>query len=273
MPTQVKELGGTIRGSRDKATIVINGRRLAFKSEGSGSPSVIFETGLGAESDEWDNVQRTVAEHLGTICYDRAGRGESEAARLGRDAYTMVDDLHELLHAARVPSPYILVGHSLGGLLTRIFAHRYRDEVAGIILVDSMHEDQFDVFGGAFPPPVPSDPPELVGLRQFWTGGWRDIDATEERIDLPAVIRQGREVDSLADLPLHVITAGSFLNGPLVPPAERQILQHKWEELQAKFLRLSTRATQTFARDCGHFIQRERPDVIVRAILELERRA
>ncbi|MFL6720455.1 MAG: alpha/beta fold hydrolase [Sphingomonas sp.] len=271
MLTQVTEAATAIRGS--DGTEIINGRLLAFKVEGSGSPSVIFETGLGAESDEWEHVQRTVAQHSGTFRYDRAGRGASDPARPGRDAYTMVDDLHELLHTVRVPVPYVLVGHSLGGLLTRVFAKRYPEEVAGMVLVDSMHEDQFDVFGGAFPPPGPGDPPQLIGLRHFWTGGWKEFESTAERLNLPETVRQGREVESLGDLPVHVITAGTFLNGPFVPPSERGRLQFKWEELQAKFLRLSSRTKQSFVRDCGHFVQRERPEVIVQAILDIQRSA
>jgi pimeloyl-ACP methyl ester carboxylesterase len=75
----------------------------------------------------------------------------------------MVDDLHKLLGAAEIPGPYVLVGHSFGGLLMRLYASRHRDEVAGLVLVDSMHEDQFDVFGEMFPPPSPADP---LALRQ-----------------------------------------------------------------------------------------------------------
>lgn len=253
-------------------TLLINGRHLSFNLCGNGSPSVVFETGLGAESEEWIAVQLAVAEHSCTVRYDRAGRGASDPARPGRDAYSMVDDLHELLRAAKVPSPYMLVGHSLGGMLTRVFAQRYPEEVAGLVLVDSMHEDQFDVFGAAFPSADQSDSPELIRLRQFWTGGWKEIDATVERIDLPEAIRQGRRVQSLGDLPLHVITAGTLLHEPTVPPRERDRLQLLWEDLQAGFLQLSSRTTQTFARDCGHFVQRERPDVIVQAILDLQRR-
>jgi len=123
--------------------IDIGGRRLALTCSGSGSPSVVLETGLGAESADWAAVQRGV-EGFARVCrYDRAGRGASDPAPSPRTAADLADDLRYLLWAGGVPAPYVLVGHSLGGLLARVFAQRYAGEVAGIVLVDSMHERQF----------------------------------------------------------------------------------------------------------------------------------
>ena len=197
----------------------------------------------------------------------------STPAPTPRDAHMIVNELHGLLCLAGFPGPYVLVGQSLGGLLMRVFAQRYRLEVVGLVLVDSMHEDQFDVFGPAFPPPTPSDPPALVGIRQFWTGGWRSPDSTVERIDFVEVIRQGREVVSLGALPLQIIIAGAYLHMPLVPPSYREVLQGLWEGLQERFLRLSSQSTQTIVRASGHFVQRDDPQAIVDAIRNVHRRA
>jgi pimeloyl-ACP methyl ester carboxylesterase len=248
-------------------------RELAFACFGQGLPTVVLETGLGAESAEWETVERGVASFARVFRYDRAGRGRSTPAPTPRDAHMIVDELHGLLRLAGIPGPYVLVGQSLGGLLMRVFAQRYRSNVAGLVLVDSMHEDQFEVFGPTFPPSTPSDPPALAGMRQFWTGGWKRPDSTVERIDLLEAIRQGREVVSLGDLPLHIITAGTYLQMPLVPPTHRNALQGLWEGLQARFLTLSSRSTQTFARTSGHFVQRDDPQAIIEVIREVHQRA
>src|SRR5437763_997076 len=139
-------------------SIDIDGRRLAYARSGQGSPTVVLETGLGAESAEWAAVERGVATFAHVFRYDRAGRGASDRAPAARDAHAVVDELHGMLRRLGAPVPYLLVGQSLGGLLMRVFAKRHRSQVGGLVLVDSMHEDQFDIFGPTFPPPTPFDP-------------------------------------------------------------------------------------------------------------------
>lgn len=266
----VAELDGAsavaVIGDIPTRMIDVGGRRLALTCSGRGSPVVVLETGLGAESNEWAMVQRAI-QMLTRVCsYDRAGRGASDRASSPRDAVEMVDDLHKLLGAAEIPGPYVLVGQSLGGLLMRLYASRHRDRVAGLVLVDSMHEDQFDVFAEMFPPPAPADPLALRETRAFWTGGWREPASTEERIDLVSSITQVRRVVSLGDIPLHVITAGTFLNQSLIPSARRVELQRRWEDLHKQFLKLSSRATQSIVHSSGHFVQRDDPQVVIDAI-------
>jgi pimeloyl-ACP methyl ester carboxylesterase len=249
--------------------IDVGGRRLVLTCSGQGAPTVVLETGLGAESDAWQTVQRGIASVTRVVRYDRAWRGASDPAPRPRTARHLADDLSTLLLNASIPGPYVLVGHSLGGLVARVFAHRYPSVVAGLVLVDSAHEDQFDVFGPTFPPPQPEEPQGLTETRKFWTTGWRDPSSTTEGIDLPAACAQAREVNSLGRLPIHVITAGTFLNQPLLPEARRPQLQRMWDGLQEQFLRLSPNATHTRIMSSGHFIQREAPDRVVRAVLEL----
>jgi pimeloyl-ACP methyl ester carboxylesterase len=246
--------------------IDIGGRRLAVTCAGAGSPSVILETGLGAESDEWTTVQCETSALARVMRYDRANRGVSDRVAGPRTALDMIEDLRTLLRVSRMEGPYILVGHSFGGLLVRLYAHRYIEDVAGIVLVDAMHEEQFDVFGPLFPPAASSEPVELTRMRAFWQGGWRSPEATAERIDFISSIRQAREVTSLGDIPLHVIIAGGFLTQPLVPPQFRERLQERWEALQKGFLTLSTRATYSLALSSGHFVQRDAPQIICDAI-------
>ena len=253
-------------GDMPTRIIDVGGRRLALTCSGRGSPVVVLETGLGAESNEWATVQRAIQVLTRVCSYDRAGRGTSDRASSPRNAAEMVDDLHQLLVAAEVTGPYVLVGQSFGGLLMRLYASRYRDEVAGLVLVDPMHEDQFDVFGEMFPPPTPADPLALQQTRAFWTGGWRKPGSTQERVDLVSSIAQVRRVVSLGDIPLHVITAGTFLNQSLIPSARRMELQRRWEDLHKQFLTLSSRATQSIVHASGHFVQRDDPQVVIDAI-------
>ena len=165
--------------------------------------------------------------------------------------------------------PYVLVGHSFGGLMMRLFAYHHRDEVAGLVLVDSMHEDQFDAIGPMFPPPTPNDPAPLAALRSFWTTGWRDPASTVERIDMVASQAEGHEVAALKDLPMRVLVAGGFLNDPMAPPQVRPILHAVWTGLQGRLAGLSDRAVVTPVEHSSHFVQRDDPGAVSAAILSL----
>jgi pimeloyl-ACP methyl ester carboxylesterase len=244
----------------------IGGRRLALTCEGRGPITVVLETGLGAESCEWAAVRKGVATVARVFSYDRANRGESDPAPRPRRANEMVHDLELLLGKAGLSPPYILVGHSFGGLLVRLFANRRTDDVAGLVLVDSMSDQQFDIFGRMFPPPTPLDPLELQKTRAFWTGGWRDSNSTQEGIDFPVSLAEGRAVTTLGSIPIRILDAGTFLNQPLVPPAFRSVLQERWDDLQADFLTLSNRASIIRAPRSGHFIQRDDPHLVIDTI-------
>lgn len=118
------------------------GRRINLYCRGTGSPAVIFDSGLSDTSIAWALVQPTISGTNETCSYDRAGLGYSDAAVRPSTAGNDVDDIHRALRAAGVRPPYVLVGHSAGGMAVRVFADRYRDEVVGMVLVDPSHEDQ-----------------------------------------------------------------------------------------------------------------------------------
>ncbi len=119
---------------------VNSGRKLNLYCRGKGSPTVIFETGLADEMVVWGLVQPAIAAHTRACSYDRAGIGFSDPARREADSANIVDDLHRLLSAASIEPPYVLVGHSLGGMHVRLYANTYLAEVAGMVLVDSAQE-------------------------------------------------------------------------------------------------------------------------------------
>ncbi|MEV0373161.1 alpha/beta hydrolase [Streptomyces sp. NPDC050636] len=119
----------------------VGGRRLLLHCSGSGGPSVVFLPGGGTAGLDYWNVQERAAELTTSVVYDRAGTGWSDRVELPRTLAEVTDELRELLQTAGVPAPYLLVGHSLGGLYARHYAQRFPDEVSGLLLLDPAHED------------------------------------------------------------------------------------------------------------------------------------
>lgn len=119
-----------------------SGRRINLFCTGEGLPAVIIDAGLTEPTSSWGLVQPMVALKTTVCSYDRAGVGFSDASPRGSSSANIVDDLHRLLAAAAIAPPYVLVGHSFGGMNVRLFAHTYQSEVAGMVLVDPSHEDQ-----------------------------------------------------------------------------------------------------------------------------------
>lgn len=258
--------GGAESGRGD-----VGGRSLAFVRSGSGSPTVVLESGLGAESAWYGPVQEAVTRFARVVRFDRAGKGLSDPAPTPRTSADMAADLRALLTNAGLPGPYVLVGQSVGGLNVRVYATRYPEDVVGMVLVDSMHEDQFLTLGPMLPPPFPGEPAEITGLRQFWTVDWTDPTKNAEGIDFVASRAQGHAVTTLGDLPLIVLTA-DYENAPELSaaPAEfRRAWAARWWELQGRLAALSSASTHTLVPGSGHFIQRDAPDAVVAAIREI----
>jgi pimeloyl-ACP methyl ester carboxylesterase len=123
----------------------VGGHRLHLHVTGepAGAPTVVLEAGMASMSANWAWVQRELAQQLRVVSYDRAGLGWSDRGHGSRDAATSADELHAALRAAHIDPPYVLAGHSYGGLVVRMFTDRYPDEVVGVVLVDSSHPDQW----------------------------------------------------------------------------------------------------------------------------------
>lgn len=126
------------------------GRRVHLRDLGEGSPAVIFESGLMSTVLTWQQIQPQLANRTRVVSYDRPGLGWSDPGSEPRTAARIVEELHALLAEASIPPPYLLVGHSFGGLTMPLFAARYPDEVSGVVLVDP-------VVPGEWHPPVERD--------------------------------------------------------------------------------------------------------------------
>lgn len=250
-----------------------DGRRLAWLVQGEGSPTVVLEAGLGADAADWAEVQAGIAGFTRVLRYDRAGRGASDApATLPRRADALVADLHALLHTPGLrDGPCVMVGHSFGGLLARLYAAAHAKDVAGLVLAEAMHEEQFDLLGPAFPPPSDDEGPALKAMRAFWCGGWRDPAANEEGVDLAGALAAARGAAPLGRLPLAVLTAGGFVGRKLFAEADGERLQALWGGLQNRLTRLAEPppgavVEHVVVEASGHFMQRDAPQAVVSAV-------
>ncbi len=144
----------------------VNEGRMHIHVTGEGTPTAVFESGMGASCLSWTLVQPEVAKFSRAVSYDRAGHGWSDPPCKPRTARQIAQELHTLLNAAGVPGPYVLVGHSFGGYVNRAFAHLYRNEVVGMVLVDSLHPAEWEN-------PTPEQLRMIeVGLRYAWIAAW-----------------------------------------------------------------------------------------------------
>lgn len=263
----------------------VGGFRMHLNCTGTGSPTVIIEAGLGAWSLEWSAIQAEIAKTTRVCTYDRAGMGYSEAGPLPRNAEQFALELHTLLERANVPAPYVIAGHSLGGLPVRIFAHHYPADVAGVVLIDSMSPGQLTqppsqtesltpVQSGGSPLPALLARIGLVRLLagQLITQGLpahiqpaytafsvtpRSVQAwSDEGAGLQQSLAQAGAIRTLGSIPLIVLTAG--LNQ-----------QTGWQTMQVEMLQLSSSSQQIIVENSGHNIQIEQPEAAVAAILQM----
>jgi pimeloyl-ACP methyl ester carboxylesterase len=284
-------------------SVDIGGRTLNIDCSGEGSPSVILEGGYG-----WINVQLQIAKFTRVCWYDRAGFGWSDPGPFPRTSGVIARDLHDLLRAAAVPPPYVLVGASFGGFIVRTYAGKYPDEVAGMVLADASHEDQHEpksmkspanrlprsvqsLLCGILPtmgriglvrfmlnrydPPRDTPPgmtPDQAAHLAFFSSRPKSFVASgNEACNWEETASEARSAGSLGNRPLIVLTAGQAFIPPDPAAAHEAAAFHEvWiRELQPRLARLSTRGRQVIVKNSGHGIQYEAPDAVIGAVRDI----
>ena len=260
--------------------VELNGRKVHVLCAGEGSPTVILEAGLPGGSLTWMSVFSEIAELTRVCAYDRPGYGWSQPTTSPRTAETIVQELRVLLQSTDTQPPYILVGHSFGGLLMQLYATRFPNEFTGMVLVDSSHPDQahrtldlqeIDTISFAMKTlgpigivrllfPVPAGNPES-----------RDVSVREQERELLMTSRTlrtaTREMSGLRES-LRQVTESTVDLGskPLVVLSEGRRRAESWQALQEDLSRMSTNSEWQVVDGAGHFVQHDQPDVVVDAV-------
>jgi pimeloyl-ACP methyl ester carboxylesterase len=255
----------------DALVDVGGGRRLHVTCSGvnsEGSPTVVLESGAGEPSSVWGRVQPEVAKLTRVCSYDRAGLGSSDPVPAPRTIVALTEDLHALLAGAKVPGPYVLVGHSLGGMLNRLYASYYPADVAGMVLVDSAHEDEADRGLALIPPETFKE--MLKQLRP------EDLipQQSRERIDGCSIRSVMGALNWHGDIPLVVLTQGRPYGPDMVAvPSIAAEAYRLHLELQRDLARRSPRGKQVIAEKSSHSIHQDQPELVIEAIRQVIKEA
>ena len=247
----------------------VGGYHLYFESSGSGSPPVVFESGMECGAKSLANLAGEVQHFTCAVTYDRAGVDRSDPAPTPRTSQDVVDNLRMLLTRANIAGPYLLVGHSFAGLHLRLFAHQYPHDVAGLVLLDVAHPDQWQRELQLLPPPSPHEPAALTTARDTITAEWTDPFSNRERLDIAASAAQVRATGHFGQLPLVVITAGQDEWDEGFPPDVARALEHDWMAMQKELAALSHNSRHIIATESNHVIQDCQPDLVVDVIRQL----
>jgi len=272
---------------------------------GTGSVTVVFESAIGDVGLTWGLVQPEVAEFSATFAHDRPGLGGSAPSTRPRDAATLAEELHGTLLAAGVRPPILLVGHSFASLAVQLFAHRFSDDLVGVVLVDGAHEDQMERF-----PPELDPGPVLAGvasqLRQMAEtarsgvevpelvvppGTFPEVLAEDYRIatsptavHLDTVASEYESLEAsrqavrslvaaapmlLGDIPSIVIRHGVPQIAPGVADEVNDRYEIAWQQMQDELAARSSHGLVRVADGAGHNIHHETPGVLVEAIRNL----
>jgi pimeloyl-ACP methyl ester carboxylesterase len=282
-----------------------DGRRINLQCSGAGAPTVVLEGGYAATSSAWVKVQPVIARTTRVCSYDRAGYGMSDPGPLPRDADAVVDDLDHALRRAHVNGPFVMVGHSAGGLYVRLFADRRWKDVVGMVLVDPsvVHQnlrlaERFGAGAGDLDRlrdkavrcleasehgRLPSLDPSIASCA---TQARPDASPAERAVFRRSILPQQfvteiSEVDSLwgassdevakgrssyGDLPLIVLTADGDYAG--LPSPQRELASAYWSSLHKEIAAMSTKGQERLVHS-GHLVMLDSPQVVIDAINEV----
>jgi pimeloyl-ACP methyl ester carboxylesterase len=275
----------------------VGGYKLHIACQGSGTgPTVILEAGTGATSLDWALVQPQVSRFAKVCAYDRAGIGWSDTSPKPRSAPVMVAELHTLLERIGLKGPFVLVGHSIGGIVSRHYAAKYPGEVSGLVLVDSAHEEQFrrypvsvlastvsglkqlKIFETLIAIGIPALFPSLAPLeprlpkssaetyRALMTSNPKHVAAGRGEIE-ELIKGSTPPVGTLGALPLVVLSRGQAEAGMDADSSAQS--ERVWTQMQLELTKLSSQGHRIVALGSGHGIQLDKPQVVIDAIREV----
>ena len=217
--------------------------------EKNGKPTVVMDAGYGDFSNTWDSVIGDISMLSNVLIYDRAGLGKSEKSSNPRTSSEMVKELKELLIEANIKPPYILVGHSFGGVNMRMFATEYQNEVCGLVLVDSTSE----YYNEKLLPTMSQDFQQAYNKQFVYEGNYDEFMES---------LKQLKETRRKINIPLIVLSAGKKAHYS----TESQEL---WNEMQKEILEISSDGELVIAENSAHYIQNDEPELVVSSIKKL----
>ena len=254
----------------------LGGRKLMIHCTGQGNPTVILEAGGPDDSSVWFKVQSGSDRSYRVCSYDRANLGSSDPAPAPRTFVDMARDLSALLMNARIDGPYILVGHSMGGMLVRVFADQYPEKVAGLVLVDAAHPDMGPRLLAGLPQESLFESKAIRSWRKYLT--WMSDSNGQDQMNIEGVNflisnEQVKTIQSLGDLPLVVISRSpnntEWPSMPTLPKETNSALFQIWQDMQRELAGLSSNTTHVIASHAGHMIPTEEPELIIGVINKL----
>ena len=235
----------------EDARVDIGGSQLYCKvlGENTDGPVIVFNSGYGVPTRRWNSIKAEVSSFSKLLIYDRAGLGRSTVDSRPRHSLQNVENLRSLLQKKEVKPPYLLVGHSFGGLNVRLYASMYPEEVAGLILLDACHEDQNKLMAAELSPEMQAD---YYG--QFGAEG--TLAEFEESLE------QVGEYKTLGDMPLTVVTGGN-------QPDHTAESWEQWMSFQKDLAALSSNSRHVILEDAGHAVHIDNPEAVILEIRKM----
>lgn len=234
------------------------GHSLNLLIGGEGSPTIIFEGGFGVGIASWSTIQKDIAVFARTVSYDRAGLGQSDSGPKPRSAKQIATELHTALHSVGIEPPYVMVGHSLGGMFVRVFADMYPKAVVGMVLIDPSQETFYDwLKANNLADRRKTTTDQIAKAPEGVQAEWAALDATETQVRLAKVP---------AGIPVTLLTA---TEDDTMPAEARKA----WIEKHKEWLATVPGSKHIVAEKSPHFIQAQQPALVIEAIRQVLKQA
>ena len=275
----------------------VDGHKMHLDCTGQGAPTVVLESGLWNDWVVWYKVQPAISKFTQVCSYDRAGLGFSDPRPDQQpDSRNIAHNLYTLLANAGVNPPYVLVGHSLGGIHILDYQNLYPADVVGMVLVDSGHPDQENrvppemkkiqsrlyfkskLWGLVLPLGLTrlmgacgGGPPEIRAMQRTVECRWQTVKAREAEVNALGASSEGRHAGSLGSIPLVVLSRDPEKGAApgLIPAELSRQFEDQWVQMQEELAHLSTNSSRVVATGSTHYVQLDRPDLVIAAIQQV----